>query len=68
MSRRQISVTDGEAGHKGEIKSVINPPSLYVPNVRVRPMRKEPRTGSARPRETAEKLYEEDAPDLPGSH
>ncbi len=32
MSRRQVTVTDGETGHKGEIKSVNDAPTLYVPD------------------------------------
>src|SRR5204863_7848277 len=32
MAGRQIAVTDGETGHKGEIKSVIDAPPLYVPD------------------------------------
>ena len=70
MSRRQIAVTDGEAGDKGEIKGVIDPPSLYAPDQKSGPdhCEKNPRQDWPDHAKQAKELYEEDAPDLPGSH
>jgi hypothetical protein len=70
MSGRQITVTDGETGHKGEIKSVNDAPPLYVPDEKSRSDHCKKNPGEDRP-ERANKpkeLYEEDSPDLPWSH
>jgi hypothetical protein len=70
MSGRQITVTDGETGHKGEIKSVNDTPPLYVPDQKSRSDHCKKNPGEDRP-ERANKpkeLCEEDAPDLPWSH
>jgi hypothetical protein len=70
MSGRQITVTDGETGHKGEIKSVNDTPSLYVPDQKSGSDHCKKNPGEDRP-ERANKpkeLCEEDAPDLPWSH
>jgi len=70
MSGRQITVTDSETGDKGEIKSVNDTPSLYVPDQKSGSDHCKKNPGEDRP-ERANKpkeLCEEDAPDLPWSH
>ena len=67
MSRRQIAIADGETGYKGEIKSVIDAPPLYVPDQKSRPDHREKNPGQDRPDHAnkPKELYEEDAPDFP---
>jgi hypothetical protein len=70
MPGSQITVTDRETGHKGEIKSVNDAPSLYVPDQKSGSDHCKKNPGEDRPDEAnkPKELCEEDAPNLPWSH
>ena len=70
MPRRQIAVTDGETGHKGEIKSIDDAPPLYTPDQESGPDHREKNPREDRPEHAnkPKELCKKDAPDLPWSH
>ena len=70
MPGSQITVTDGETGHKGEIKSVNDAPPLYVPDQKSRSDHCKKNAREDRPDDAnkPKELCEEDTPNLLWSH
>src|SRR5579862_2053120 len=67
MSGRQIAVTDGQTGHKGEIKRLIDVPPLDLPDQESGADHRHKNPGEDRPHHPnkPKELSEEEAPDLP---